>query len=61
MFRIKLQHPVSILTTNSVRWGMDFVTRMGPLQRVDSKNPTTAVVAQRPLTESQWVSKQKDP
>ncbi|KAK3312236.1 mitochondrial alternative oxidase [Apodospora peruviana] len=41
--------------TRICRWAMDFVTGMGPEQKVDSKHPTTAVAAHRPLTESQWL------
>lgn len=37
------------------RYMMDKATGMDRAQQVDKKNPTTAVVAQKPLTESQWV------
>ncbi|TDZ65869.1 Alternative oxidase [Colletotrichum trifolii] len=37
------------------RWFMDRATGMGQDQQVDKKNPTTAVVASRPLTEAQWL------
>lgn len=38
------------------RYWMDKVTGMDQAQQVDKKNPTTSVVAQKPLTEAQWVS-----
>lgn len=38
------------------RFWMDKVTGMDKAQKVDKKNPTTAVVAEKPLTEAQWVS-----
>lgn len=34
---------------------MDLATGMKPEQKTDKKNPTTAIVADKPLTESQWV------
>ncbi|KAK9420959.1 putative Alternative oxidase [Seiridium unicorne] len=37
------------------RWGMDFCTGMKAEQKVDKKNPTTAVSATKPLTEEQWL------
>jgi len=39
------------------RWGTDLATGIKPEQQVDKKNPTTAVAAQKPLTEAQWVRK----
>jgi len=36
------------------RWGMDFFTGMSRKQASDPKNPTTAVAADEPFTESQW-------
>jgi len=44
-------------TNRKHRWATDFATGIGRDQQVDMKNPTTAVVAQKPLTESQWVSR----
>ncbi|KAK3389957.1 mitochondrial alternative oxidase [Podospora didyma] len=41
--------------TRICRWAMDFATGMGADQKVDGKHPTTAVVAQKPLTEEQWM------
>jgi hypothetical protein len=38
------------------RYWMDKATGMGRDQQVDKKHPTTAVVANKPLTEAQWVS-----
>lgn len=38
------------------RYCMDKATGMNAAQQVDKKNPTTAVVAEKPLTEAQWVS-----
>lgn len=38
------------------RYWMDKATGMERSQDVDKKNPTTAVVAEKPLTEAQWVS-----
>lgn len=38
------------------RWCMDKATGLGPGQQTDMKSPTTAVVAEKPLTETQWVS-----
>lgn len=38
------------------RYCMDKVTGMERDQKSDKKQPTTAVVAEKPLTESQWVS-----
>ena len=38
------------------RFWMDKATGMDREQQVDKKNPTTAVEAQQPLTEAQWVS-----
>lgn len=37
------------------RWGMDTFTGMSRKQRSDPKNPTTAVAADEPFTEPQWV------
>ncbi|KAK0719383.1 alternative oxidase-domain-containing protein [Lasiosphaeris hirsuta] len=41
--------------TRICRWAMDLVTGMGPEQKVDGKHPTTATIAIKPLTESQWL------
>lgn len=38
------------------RFWMDLATGMGRDQQVDKKHPTTSVVADKPLTEAQWVS-----
>jgi hypothetical protein len=38
------------------RWSMDFFTGMSRKQASDPKNPTTAIVADEPFTESQWAS-----
>lgn len=40
----------------TARWCMDTVTGMSKEQRTNKKQPTTAVLAERPLTEAQWVS-----
>ncbi|KAH6660313.1 alternative oxidase [Truncatella angustata] len=37
------------------RWGMDFCTGMRSEQKVDKKNPTTAISTIQPLTEEQWL------
>ncbi|KAK3991010.1 AOX1 alternative oxidase mitochondrial precursor encoded by the AOX protein [Cladorrhinum sp. PSN332] len=37
------------------RWGMDLATGIEPEQQVDKTKPTTAVAAQKPLTEAQWL------
>lgn len=37
------------------RYWMDKATGMDRQQQVDKKNPTTAVKAEKPLTEAQWV------
>jgi hypothetical protein len=37
------------------RYFMDKATGMDREQQVDKKNPTTAVKAEKPLTEAQWV------
>lgn len=37
------------------RYWMDKATGMERSQKVDKKNPTTAVVAEKPLTEAQWL------
>lgn len=37
------------------RWCMDKVTGMSKEQKTDKKKPMTAVVAEQPLTEAQWV------
>lgn len=37
------------------RFWMDLVTGMRPEQQVDSKHPTTAISASKPLTERQWL------
>ncbi|KAK0666470.1 AOX1 alternative oxidase mitochondrial precursor encoded by the AOX protein [Cercophora samala] len=37
------------------RWGTDIATGIKPEQQVDKSNPTTAVAAQKPLTEAQWL------
>jgi len=39
------------------RYCMDKATGMKPDQQVDKKNPTTAVIAQEPLTEAQWLTR----
>lgn len=37
------------------RWGMDTVNGLSKDQKTDKKSPTTAVVAEKPLTEAQWL------
>jgi hypothetical protein len=37
------------------RWATDLATGIGREQQVDMKNPTTAVAAEKPLTEAQWL------
>lgn len=37
------------------RWGMDLVNGLSPEQKTDKNKPTTAVIAQKPLTEAQWL------
>jgi hypothetical protein len=37
------------------RWCMDRATGLSSEQQVDKRNPTTAVVAEKPLTEAQWL------
>jgi hypothetical protein len=37
------------------RWCMDKATGLSTDQQVDKKNPTTAVAAEKPLTEAQWL------
>ncbi|CAK7219909.1 inducible alternative oxidase 2 [Sporothrix bragantina] len=37
------------------RWGMDTATGMKRDQKTDKSNPTTAVAAEKPLTEAQWM------
>ncbi|KAK2613991.1 hypothetical protein N8I77_000855 [Diaporthe amygdali] len=37
------------------RWGMDAVNGLSKDQKTDKKSPTTAVVAEQPLTEAQWL------
>lgn len=37
------------------RWWMDLATGLRSGQQVDKRNPTTAVAAERPLTEAQWL------
>jgi hypothetical protein len=37
------------------RFWMDVATGMQRSQQVDKKNPTTAIAAEKPLTEAQWV------
>lgn len=37
------------------RWNMDFFTGMSRKQASDPKKPTTAIAADEPFTESQWV------
>ncbi len=44
------------LTCGILRWFTDIATGVKPEQKVDPKNSTTAVVADKPLTEAQWVS-----
>lgn len=43
-------------TVRFARYWMDKATGMDREQQVDKKNPTTAVAAEKPLTEAQWVS-----
>lgn len=38
------------------RFWMDVATGMQRSQQVDKKNPTTAIAAEKPLSEAQWVS-----
>lgn len=42
-------------TVRFARYWMDKATGMDRDQQVDKKNPTTAVEAEKPLTEAQWV------
>jgi Alternative oxidase len=37
------------------RWCMDLATGIRPEQKVDKNNPTTAIIANKPLTEAQWL------
>lgn len=37
------------------RWGMDTVNGLSKDQKTNKKEPTTAVVADKPLTEAQWL------
>ncbi|KAK0746843.1 alternative oxidase [Schizothecium vesticola] len=37
------------------RWGTDIATGIKPEQQSDKRKPTTAVAAQKPLTEAQWL------
>lgn len=37
------------------RRSMDMATGMSEAQKTEAKSPTTAVVADKPLTEAQWV------
>lgn len=39
------------------RWCMDKATGMSREQKTDRNRPTTAVVAEKPLSEAQWVSR----
>lgn len=39
------------------RWGMDTATGMSSSQKTDSRQPTTAVAAEKPLTEAQWMTR----
>lgn len=43
------------------RYFMDKATCMDRNQQVDQKNPTTAVEAEKPLTEAQWVRVESKP
>ena len=43
-------------TVRFARFWMDKATGMDREQQVDKSNPTTAVEAEKPLTEAQWVS-----
>lgn len=47
---------VAWMLIRTARWCMDTVTGMSKEQKTDRKRPTTAVVAEQPLSESQWVS-----
>lgn len=49
------QEGVLVLLIDMYRWFMDRATGIGREQQVDMKNPTTSVVAEKPLTEAQWV------
>lgn len=42
-------------TVRFARYFMDKATGMDAKQKVDKKHPTTDVVAEKPLTEAQWV------
>ncbi|KUI68900.1 Alternative oxidase, mitochondrial [Cytospora mali] len=37
------------------RWGMDLANGLSPEQKTDKMKPTTEVVADKPLTEAQWL------
>lgn len=37
------------------RWGMDTATGMQSTQKTDMKKPTTAIKAEKPLSEAQWM------
>lgn len=39
------------------RWGMDLATGLSSAQRTDKNKPTTAVAAEKPLTEAQWLTR----
>lgn len=51
---------VAWMLIRTSRWCMDRVTGMSREQKTDGKKPTTAVVAEKPLTEAQWVSELHD-
>lgn len=46
---------VAWMLIRTSRWCMDTVTGMSREQKTDGKKPMTAVVAEKPLTEAQWV------
>lgn len=46
---------VAWMLIRTSRWCMDKVTGMSREQKTDKKRPMTAVVAEKPLTEAQWV------
>lgn len=47
---------VAWMLIRTSRWCMDKATGMSREQKTDGSRPTTAVVAEKPLTEAQWVS-----
>lgn len=52
---VTISDKIAWILIRTARWCMDKVTGLSPDQKTDMTKPMTAVIAEKPLTEAQWV------